>query len=56
MFLGLSDDVFLLNLPLKATQGALKRFTVLDDDNSQLYSPPNRLEEITKERSLLEGA
>jgi len=53
MFLGLSDDIFLLNLPLKAAQGALKRFAVLDDDNSQLYSPPNHLKEITKERSLL---
>lgn len=42
VFLGLSDDVFLLDLPLKAAQGALKRFAVLYDDNSQLYSPPNQ--------------
>ena len=57
MFLSLSDDIFLLNFPLKAAQGALKRFAVLDDDNSQLYSPPNHLKEnlkeISKEGSLL---
>jgi len=60
MFLSLSDDIFLLNFPLKAAQGTLKRFAVLDDDTSQIYSPPNHLKvnlkEISKERSLLKRA
>jgi hypothetical protein len=37
------DDVFLLHLALKATQGIFQRFTLLDDDFSHcINSPPIR--------------